>query len=113
MGWRTGLAPRASSSRTNDSVCSDARVMRIFRPASGDAEASAKLAPDGFEDGLRAGFEEQAGDVFAESGGLVGCGGGALADILRAVDGADTGIEDEFVAFGAGPGAKGNLAAAL
>src|ERR1700682_689276 len=113
MGWSMGLAPRASSSRTRDSVCSEARVMRIFLPASGDAEASAKLASDRFEDGLRAGFEEQAGDVLAESGGLVGRSGGALANILRAVDGADTGIEDEFVAFGAGPGAEGNLTAAL
>src|ERR1700686_3829580 len=113
MGWRTGLAPRASSSRTRDSVRSEARVMRIFLPASGEAEVSTMLTPDAFEDGLRAGFEEQAGDVFAESGGLVGCGAGGLADILRAVDEADTGIEDEFVAFGAGPGAEGNLAAAL
>src|SRR6266436_3047429 len=113
MGWSTGLAPRASSSRTSDSVCSDARVMRIFRPASGDAEASTMLAPDFFEDGLRAGFEEEARDVFAESGGLLGRGGGTLADILRTVDRADAGFEDEFAALGAGPGAEGNLTAAL
>src|SRR5258708_10028839 len=71
------------------------------------------LAPDFFEDGLRAGLEEQASDVFAESGGLLGRCGGALADILRAVDGTDAGFEDEFTAFRARPGAEGNLAAAL
>src|SRR5258707_3732543 len=82
--------------------------MRIFRPASGDAEASTMLASDCFEDGLRAGLEEEARDVFAESGGLLGRRGGTLADILRAVDGADAGFEDEFAALGAGPGAEGN-----
>src|SRR5258707_14453769 len=87
--------------------------MRIFRPASGDAEASTMLASDCFEDGLRAGLEEEARDVFAESGGLLGRRGGTLADILRAVDGADAGFEDEFAALGAGPGAEGNLTAAL
>src|SRR5216684_8791185 len=111
IGWSTGLAPRASSSRTSDSVCSDARVMRIFLPASGDAEASTMLAPDFFEDGLRAGLEEQASDVFAESGGLLGRCGGALANILSAVDGTDAGFEDEFTAFRARPGAEGHLAA--
>src|SRR6266849_4255067 len=113
MGWSTGLAPRASSARTSDSVCSEARVMRIFLPASGDAEASTMLAPDFFEDGLRAGLEEQASDVFAESGGLLGRGGGALADILRAVDGTDAGFEDKFAAFRARPSAERHLAAAL
>src|SRR5258708_8792302 len=87
--------------------------MRIFRAASGDAEASTMLASDCFEDGLRAGLEEEARDVFAESGGLLGRRGGTLADILRAVDGADAGFEDEFAALGAGPGAEGNLTAAL
>ena len=71
------------------------------------------LAPDFFEDGLRAGLQEQASDVFAKSGGLIGRCGGALADILRAVDGADAGFEDEFAALGARPGTEGNLAAAL
>src|SRR6266849_4392551 len=87
--------------------------MRIFLPASGDAEASTMLAPDFFEDGLRAGLKEQASDVFAESGGLLGRCGGALADILSAVDGTDAGFEDEFTAFRARPGAEGHLAAAL
>src|SRR5216684_6385193 len=113
IGWSTGLAPRASSARTSESVCSEARVIRIFLPASGDGEASTMLAPDLFEDGLRAGLEEQASDVFAESGGLLGRCGGALADILRAVDGTDAGFEDEFTAFRARPGTEGNLAAAL
>src|SRR5260370_35945522 len=71
------------------------------------------LAPDFFEDGLRASLKEEASDVFAESGGLLGRCGGALADILSAVDGADTGFEDEFTAFRARPGTEGNLAAAL
>src|SRR4029077_1697371 len=106
MGWSTGLAPRASNSRTSDSVCSDARVMRIFLPARGDAEASTMLAPDFFEDGLRACLEEETRDVFAESGGLLGRGRGALADILRTVDRADAGVEDEFAAFLARPGTE-------
>jgi len=36
-----GLAPRASSSRTSDSVWSDARVIKMLLPASGDGNASA------------------------------------------------------------------------
>ena len=87
--------------------------MRIFLPASGEAEASTMLAPNFFEDGLRAGLEEQASDMFAESGGLLGRGGGTLPDILRAVDGADAGFEDQFAALRARPGAERNLAAAL
>src|SRR5712691_103323 len=39
--------------------------------------------------------------------------GVALADVLRAVDGADAGFEDEFAAFGACPRAEGHLTAAL
>src|ERR1700676_727746 len=113
MGWSTGLAPRASSSRMSDSVCSEARVMRTFLPASGVAEASAKLTPDRFEYGLRAGFEKETSDVLAESGGLVGRCRGALVDVLRAIDRADTGFEDEFAALGARPGTEGNLTAAL
>ena len=84
-----------------------------MRPASGDSEGSAKLATHGFQNGLRAGFEEQAGDMFAEGGGLIGRGGGALADVLGAVDRADAGFENEFTALRAGPGTEGNLAAAL
>src|ERR1700736_3452115 len=110
MGWSTGLAPRASSSRTSDSVCSDARVMRIFLPASGDAEASTLLAPPPFGDGLPAGPQKETRDVFAESGGLLGWSRCALPDILRAVDGTDAGFENEFAALGACPGAEGNLA---
>ena len=79
--------------------------MRMLRPARGEAEASAKLASYCFENGLGAGFEEEARNVFAESGGLVWRCCGALADILRAVDGADAGFEDEFPALGARPGA--------
>jgi hypothetical protein len=71
------------------------------------------LAPDCFENGLRASLEEEASNVFAESGGLLGRGGGTLADILRTVDGADAGFEDEFTAFRARPGTEGHLAAAL
>src|SRR4029077_2991204 len=94
-----GLPRRASNSRTSDSVCSDARVMRIFLPASGDAEASTMLAPDCFENGLRAGLEEEASNVFAESGGLLGRGGSTLTDILRTIDRTNAGFEDEFAAF--------------
>src|SRR5579859_1597970 len=113
MGWRTGLAPRASSSRTSDSVWPEARVMRILRPTSGDAEASAMLGANCFENSLSSRFEEQARNVFAERGGLLRRRGGALTDILRAVDGTDAGFEDKFAMFGTGPGADGNLAAAL
>src|SRR5258705_1234405 len=65
IGWSTGLAPRASSSRTSDSVWSDARVIKMLLPASGDGNASATLASHRFQDGLRAGFEEEARNVFA------------------------------------------------
>ena len=92
IGWSTGFAPRASSSRTSDSVWSDARVIKMLLPASGDGNASATLASHGFEDGLRAGLEEEARYVFAEGGGLIGGGGGTLADILGAIDGHDAGF---------------------
>src|SRR5258707_15082878 len=84
--------------------------MRIFLPASGDAEASTMLAPDFFEDGLRAGLEEQASDVFAESGGLLGRGGGAVGGKLRPPDGTEAGLEGEITAFPAGPSAAGEPA---
>src|SRR5258706_6653206 len=87
--------------------------MTMRFPARGDAEGSAKLTSDCFEDRLGAGFEEEAGDVFAEGGGLVGRCCGALADVLRAVDGADTGFKNKFAALDARPGAERNLAAAL
>src|ERR1700730_8988083 len=108
-----GIAPELESFSKSSELCRAARVMTMRFPASGDCEVSATLGPDCFEDGLRAGLEEEARDVFAESGGLLGRRGGALADILRAVDGADAGFEDEFAALGAGPGAERNLAAAL
>src|SRR5260370_39098743 len=113
MGWSTGLAPRASSSRTSNSLWSDARVMRISLPARGDAEASATLSSHFFEDGLRAGFDEQAGNMFAESDGLVGRRRRALPHILRTVDGADASFEHKFAALGARPRAERNLAATL
>ena len=87
--------------------------MRILLPASGDGDASATLASHCFQDGLRAGFEKEASYVFAKRGGLVRGGGGALADVLRAIDRADTGFEDEFAAFGACPSSERNLAATL
>ena len=85
----------------------------MLLPASGDGDASATLASHGFEDGLRAGLEEETSDVFAEGGGLVGRCGGALSDVLRAVDGADAGFEDKFAALGSCPRAERNLTAAL
>src|SRR5712692_11938093 len=87
--------------------------MRMSLPARGDAEDSTTLSSYFFEDGLRAGFDEQAGHVLAESDGLVGRRRSALPHILRAVDGADTSFENKFPALGARPGAEGNLAATL
>src|SRR4029077_4255043 len=87
--------------------------MRMLRPASGDAEASTMLAPDCFENGLRAGLEEEASNVFAERGGLLRRGGGTLTDILRTIDRTNAGFEDEFAAFRARPGTKRDLTAAL
>ena len=51
--------------------------------------------------------------MFAESAGLIGRSGGALLYVLRAVNAADTGFEDEFVAFEACPRADRNLATAF
>ena len=62
---------------------------------------------------MGAGVDEEAAHVFAESASLIERGGGALLDVLRAVDATDTGFEDEFVAFDARPGAERNLAAAF
>src|SRR5712671_383833 len=113
MGERTALAPRASSSRTNDSVCSDALVMRMFRPARRDRVDSATLTTHFFEDRLRTGFDEQPGNVFAESHGLVRRGRSALPHQLRAINRTDAGFENELSTLGARPGAHRNLAAAL
>jgi hypothetical protein len=65
------------------------------------------------QDGLSAGVDEEAAHVFAEGARLIERSCGALADVLNAIDAADAGFEDEFVAFDASPGAEGNLAAAL
>src|SRR6266446_253433 len=51
--------------------------------------------------------------MLAKSGGLCGSCGGALPDILRTVDRADAGFEDEFAALGARPGTERHLAATL
>src|SRR5260370_33258980 len=83
--------------------------MRISLPARGDAEDSATLSSYFFEDGLRAGFEEEPGNMFAESDSLVRRRRGTLPHILRAVDGADASFENKFPALGARPGAAGNL----
>ncbi len=82
-------------------------------PASGEFEDSATFAAHSLKDGLRAGLEQEASDVFAESSGLLGRCGGTLPDILRTVHRTNAGLEDEFAAFRAGPGAEGNLAATL
>src|SRR5260370_42368127 len=87
--------------------------MRISLPARGDAEDSATLSSYFFEDGLRAGFDEEPGNMFAESDSLVRRRRGALPHILRAVDGADASFENKLPALGARPGAEGNLAATL
>src|ERR1700741_1937418 len=108
-----GIAPDSESFSKSSELCRAARVITMRFPASGEAEASATLTGDLFEDGLGAGFEEKTGDVFAKGGGLIGRCGGALADVLRTVDGADAGVEDKFAALGARPGAERNLTAAL
>src|SRR5712692_5946590 len=87
--------------------------MRMSLPARGDAEDSTTLSSYFFEDGLRAGFDEQAGHVLAESDGLVGRRRSALLDVLRAVDGADASFENKLSTLSARPGAEGNLAATL
>ena len=66
------MAPELDSLSKSSELCRAARVMTMRLPESGDAEASAKLAPDGLEDGLRARFPQKAGDAFTEGGGLVG-----------------------------------------
>src|SRR5579862_5953706 len=118
-GKEIGMAPRRSSLVTRSELCSTARVMTMRWPkraeAAADArgERSATLAAHFLQDGLGAGVDEEAAHVFAEGAGLIERSGGALADVLNAVDAADAGFEDEFVAFDASPGAQGNLAAAF
>src|SRR5258708_395206 len=87
--------------------------MRMSLPARGDAEDSTTLSSYFFEDGLRAGFEEEPGNMFAESDSLVRRRRGALPHILRAVDGADASFENKFSPLGARPGTERNLAATL
>src|SRR5260370_24873229 len=87
--------------------------MRMSLPARGDAEASTTLSSSVFEDGLRAGFEEEPGNMFAESDRLVRRRRGTLPHILRAVDGADASFENKLSPLGARPGAEGNLASTL
>src|SRR5579859_842026 len=107
------MAPKLESFSKSSELCRAARVMTMRFPASGDGERSATLGLHFFEDGLRAGFDEQTSNVFAEGHGLVGRGGGALFDVLRAVHRADAGFEDKFAVLGARPGAQRYLAAAL
>src|SRR5260370_30440311 len=87
--------------------------MRISLPARGGAEESATLSSPFIEDGLRAGLDEQAGNMSGESDGLVGRRRRALPHILRTVDGADASFENKFSALGARPRAERNLAATL
>ncbi len=62
---------------------------------------------------MGASFEKETAHTFAEGASLGGRGAGALLDVLRAVDAANAGFEDEFVAFHARPCAERNLAAAF
>src|SRR5712692_6277147 len=87
--------------------------MRMSLPARGYAEDSTTLSSNFFEDELRAGFEEEPGNMFAESDGLVGRRRSALPHILRAVDGADASFENKLSTLGARPGTERNLASTL
>src|SRR6266851_4121760 len=87
--------------------------MRMSLPARGDAEDSTTLNSYFFEDGLRAGFEEEPGNMFAESDRLVRRRRRTLPHILRAVDGADASFENKLSPLGARPGTERNLASTL
>src|SRR5579863_8832665 len=117
-GSEIGMAPRRSSLVTRSELCSTARVMTMRWPKSGDASlrgaaGSATLAAHFLEDRLGAGVNEETAHVFAEGTGLIERSCGTLLNVLRAIDAANAGFEDEFVAFDARPGAERNLAAAF
>ena len=69
------------------------------------AEGSATLATHVFQDVLRAGFDEEVSHAFAKDAGLLGQRRGALFNVLKSVDGAYAGVENQFITLDAGPSA--------
>src|ERR1700751_3241926 len=106
------MARRSRSFSNISELCRAARVMTMRLPARDDwrnddsgAEGSATLATHIFQDVLRAGFDKQVGHAFAKGAGLLGRCGGALLNVLKSVDGAHAGVEDQFVILDARPSA--------
>src|SRR5580704_14097599 len=97
-GKEIGIAPRRSSLVTRSELCSTARVMTMRWPKRADEPApalvrevrSATLAAHFLKDGLGARVDQEAAHVFAECASFSWRRGGALLDVLRAVDAADT-----------------------
>ena len=75
-----------------------------------DAAGSATLAAHFFEDALCAGVDKELSHALTKGAGLVGWRSGALFYVLNAIDGTDTGVENEFAALDACPSAERNLA---
>src|SRR6266849_5914709 len=112
-GREIGSAPRSVNSRESSTIWGIARVTTIFLPANGDGSLSATLAAHFFEDGLRAGFDQQTGHVFTKLPGLLRRCGRALFHVLRAVYGANASFHDQLFALDTRPRTKGYLTAAL
>src|SRR5579864_1207981 len=112
-GNSIGVAPNADRRCVSSELCAAARVMTTCLPARGDAPGSGTRAAHFFENGLSTRFDQEPRHLLAEFGRLFGGTGGALLNVLRAVDGADASVEDEFRAFDACPRAERNLAATL
>src|ERR1700682_1180008 len=97
-----------------------ARVMTMRLPARDDrregdtgAAGSATLAAHFLKDVLRASLDQELRHAFPEGARLLRRSSRALLDVLQTVDRAHAGVENQFVALDARPGAERNLAAPL
>src|SRR5713101_2424864 len=112
-GRRMGVAPRACRLLQSDSHCSAARVTTTRLPVSDEEVRLLTLPSDFFENIPGARLDQEPSHVLTKLRGLIRRRGGALLDVLHAIDGADTGFEDKFTAFDARPSTERHLAASV
>src|SRR5579863_8772795 len=105
-GRRIGSAPWARRASAMPCESSTGRVMTTRLPAKGDGRCSATGAVNLLQNCTCAGVNQHLGQLLAEFAGLV-CGpGGALANVVGAIGGANHGVHGELVAFKTRPGAE-------